>query len=75
MNKCSNVAINGALCLLGRQSTNTSIWENFGFVKTKWLKVTIKYCLPRKDEVRKSQLPSKVKLTLIKIRAHAKQII
>ena len=35
INQCSKVAINGALCLLGRQSTNTSIRENFGFVKTK----------------------------------------
>ena len=33
INQCNNLATNGALCLLGRQLTNTSIWENFGFVK------------------------------------------
>ena len=31
--QCYNLAMNGVLCLLGRQLTNTSIWENFGFVK------------------------------------------
>ena len=27
--QCNNLAINGMICLLGRQITNTSIWENF----------------------------------------------